>query len=450
MARKDSSEESPVAPRRRGKRSAKPAAGMKPDAGKQGQPFVQLKFAASEIVMRDPGELKPFPNNPKIHTPKQVDAIVANIEAFGFDQPTLIDEKDQILKGHGRHLACVKIGCQIPTITRKGLSDADKWAIVISDNALPAMTGFDNKLLRIGLTTLAKVDYPLNLTGFDKFRLAGFIGPATHADADDAGELDERVVSARGDVWLLGEHRLMCGDSSNGKTVTKLLGDEEPALMATDPPYNYEHDRNGGGIYRKPSTKQAERIIKAGVDDFDVDTLPELLATNVFFCSRDLVPDYLNMAIARKLKWDLAVLHRQAAIPAFNGHLTPDLDYVIIIGNQAPQKGLEAAEYSKLFSTGHWDRPVPWAKPVALMVRILKLFSAPGGSVFEPYCGSGTTIIAAESCQRRCLAIELKPEYVDLAVRRWQTFTKKPAILESNSRTFEQVGRDRAKRTRAA
>jgi hypothetical protein len=242
----------------------------------------------------------------------------------------------------------------------------------------------------------------------------------------------------------------MCGDSSNGKTVAKLLGDEEPELMLTDPPYSYAHDRNGGGLYRKPATKQAEQIIEAQIDSFDVNQLPELLTTNIFFTSRDLVPAYIDLAKSRKLKWDLAVLHRQAAIPANNGHLTPDLDYILIIGRQAPQKGLEAAEYSKLFSTGHWERPVPWAKPVALMSRILKLFSAPGGSVFEPYAGSGTTIIAAETCQRRCLALELKPEYVDLAVRRWQTFTKKPAILESNSRTFEQVGRDRAKRTRAA
>lgn len=412
--------------------------------------FAKLKFVPTDIVMRDPAELKPFPNNPKIHTPKQVDAIVANIEAFGFDQPTLIDEQDQILKGHGRHLACVKIGCQIPTIKRKGLSDADKWAIVISDNALPAMTGFDNKLLRIGLTQLAKVDFPLHLTGFDKFRLAGFIGPATHAKPDDAGDVQERVVSTRGDVWVLGEHRLMCGDSSNGKTVAKLLGDEEPELMLTDPPYSYAHDRNGGGLYRKPATKQAEQIIEAQIDSFDVNQLPELLTTNIFFTSRDLVPAYIDLAKSRKLKWDLAVLHRQAAIPANNGHLTPDLDYILIIGRQAPQKGLEAAEYSKLFSTGHWERPVPWAKPVALMVRLAKLFSAPGGSVFEPYAGSGTTIIAAESCQRRCLAIEIDPQYVDLAVRRWQSFTKKSAILESNSRTFEQVGRDRAKRTRAA
>lgn len=408
----------------------------------------KIKFTAADIVMRSIDELKPFPNNPKIHTPAQVDAIAANITAFGFDQPILIDETDTILKGHGRQLGARKAGLEVvPTIARHGLSADDKWAIVISDNALPAMTGFDGKLLRVGLTQLAKVNYPLTLTGFDKVKLATFIGGNTGAggDPDDTPEL-EAAVSKRGDVWLLGDHRLMCGDSSNGKTVELIQGDDEPVLMATDPPYSYEHDRNGGGIYRKPSTKQAVKIIEAGVDNFDVEELPELLGTNVFFTSRDLVPAYLNMAIKRKLKWDLAVLHRQAALPAFNGHLIPDLDYVVIMGKIAPQKGLEAAEYSKLFSTGHWDRPVPWAKPVALMVRILKLFSAAGDAVFEPYCGSGTTLIAAEMTGRRCLAIELNAEYADLTVRRWQTFTKMPATLQATGKTFEQVRKERAKR----
>jgi DNA modification methylase len=434
---------------RRGSRGAKRRAGVKPDAG---QPF-KLKFAATDVVMRDPQELKPFPNNPKIHTTKQVDAIAANITEFGFDQPVLIDEADLVLKGHGRRLAAIKVGCLVPTVTRRGLTEDQKLAIVISDNALPAMTGFDQRLLKPQLTHLAKVDFPLHLTGFDNIRLATFgvnVGNAgAGGDPDDEGELQERVVSARGDIWLLGEHRLMCGDSSNGKTVEKLLGDDDPQLMATDPPYKYEHDRNGGGIYRKPSTSQAKKIIAAGVDKFEVSKLCELRETNVIFTSKELVPDYLNLAIERRLKWDLAVLHRQAALPAHNGHLIPDLDYVLIIGAQAPKPGLETADYSKLFSTGHWERPVPWAKPVALMQRILRLYSAAGDAVFEPYCGSGTTMLAAETLGRRCLAIELAPEYVDLAVRRWQTFTKMPATLQATGKSFDQVARERSKKRAA-
>lgn len=136
----------------------------------------EIRFTAEEIVLRKVDDLIPFPNNPKIHTAAQIDAIAANITAFGFDQPILIDETDTILKGHGRQLAARKAGLDlVPTIKRKGLSVAQKWAVVISDNALPAMTGFDNSLLRIGLTTLAKLDFDLKLTGFDDVQLVSFI-----------------------------------------------------------------------------------------------------------------------------------------------------------------------------------------------------------------------------------------------------------------------------------
>ena len=434
-----------MAPRRRSRSKPEAAPGVKAAAGQQRQPF-ELKFAATDVVMRDPQELKPFPNNPKIHTTKQVDAIAANITEFGFDQPVLIDEADLVLKGHGRRLAAIKVGCLVPTVTRKGLTEDQKLAIVISDNALPAMTGFDQRLLKPQLTHLAKVDFPLHLTGFDNIRLATFgvgVGNAgAGGDVDDEGELQERVVSARGDIWLLGEHRLMCGDSSNGKTVEKLLGDDDPQLMATDPPYNFI--AKGGGIYPQKAP-HAKRADQAGIAKFSVEQLCELRETNVIFTSKELLADYLDLARDRKLSWDVAVLHRQSAIPNHNGHLMSDIDYLVVMGSLAPQRGLETADYSKLFSTGHWERPVPWAKPVALMQRILRLYSAAGDAVFEPYAGSFTTGMACETMGRRCLAIELQPVYVDLSVRRWEKFTGKPATLQSTGKTFAQVSRERAR-----
>lgn len=403
----------------------------------------EIKFTADEIVLRRVDELKPFPNNPKEHTPAQIDAIAANMREFGFDQPVLIDEHDTILKGHGRSLAAPKAGYElVPTILRTGLTLAQKWAIVISDNALPAMTGFDSRLLRVGFTYLAKVDYPLQLTGFDNVRLATFIGAAPGSNPDDMPEL-EPAISKRGDVWLLGDHRLMCGDSTNPKTVQLLFGDDDPALMACDPPYNFE--TRGGGIHKKPSTKHAERIGEANLAAFEVAHLCELRKTNVFFTGKDLLADYLDLAREKGLTYDVAVLHRQAALPNHNGHLMTDLDYIVLMGKLVPQRGLEHAEYSKLFSMGHWDRPVPWAKPVDLIARILKLYSAAGDAVFEPYCGSGTTIVAAEMLTRRCLAIELNPEFVDLAVRRWQKFAKKTAMLQGTKKTFDQVEKERLK-----
>lgn len=404
----------------------------------------QIQFTASDIVMRPIDDLKPFPNNPKIHTAEQISAIASNIAAFGFDQPILIDENDTILKGHGRQLGARKAKLAlVPTIVRAGLSADDKWAIVISDNALPAMTGFDQSLLRIGLTQLAKVNYPLELTGFDNVRLATFVGGAPGAGREPNAVPDlAPAISKRGDVWILDRHRLMCGDSSNAKSVAKLLGKDDPSVMLTDPPYSVEAD--GGGIYS--DMKHTAAMKRDVVHDFTVDQLCELRTTNIIFTSKPLLADYLDLAREEKLTWDVAVLHRAAAVPNHNNHLMSDLDYIVLMGDIAPKRGLDHEEYSKLFSTGHWDRPVPWAKPVELIERLLRLYTDAGDLVFEPYCGSGTTIIGCETLGRSCLAIELNPAYVDLTVRRWQTFSSKHAILEGTSKTFEKVSSERAKR----
>jgi DNA modification methylase len=408
----------------------------------------EIRFSAADIVMRHVHELKPFPNNPKIHTPEQIAAIAANMVAFGFDQPILIDEDDVILKGHGRSEAAPIAGFDlVPTILRTGLSFEQKWAIVISDNALPAMTGFDHRLLRIGLTHLAKADYPLQLTGFDNVHLATFIGGNAGASPpNDVPDLAP-AISKPGETWLMGKHRLVCGDSSNEKTVAKLLGDANPRLMATDPPYNFLL-AGSGGLHRKPSTTHAHRAEAEGINKFEVDRLCELRETNIIFTSKVLLADYLDLARARKLTWDVAVLHRTAALPANNRHLIPDIDYIVMMGNLVPERGLETAEYSKYFSAGHWDRPVPWAKPVELMSRILRLYSKVGDETFEPYCGSGTTIIAAEMTGRACYAVEIDPTYVDLSVRRWQKFAGKPAILQGTKKTFDQIAKDRIKPAR--
>jgi hypothetical protein len=401
----------------------------------------EIKFTAEEIVMRPVDDLIPFPNNPKIHTPEQIDAIATNILEFGFDQPILIDETDTILKGHGRQLGARKAErALVPTIVRPGLTPAQKWAIVISDNALPAMTGFDKGLLRIGLTTLAKLDYPLHLTGFDNVRLATFIGGAGGSgNPNDIPDLAP-AVSRLGDVWLMGSHRLVCGDSSSEKITAKLFA-ERPKLMLADPPYSAE--TRGGGIYSDMT--HTAKMKRDEVADFKVSDLCSLSEANVIFTSKDLLADYLDLARAKKLKWDVAVLHRQASVPNHNNHLMSDLDYVVLIGKIAPQHGLEHADYSKLFSCGHWERPVPWAKPVELISRLLRLYSIAGDLVFEPYAGSGTTIISAETLGRVCLAVELNPAYVDLAVRRWEKFSDKKAVLQGTKKTFDQVVKDRSK-----
>lgn len=396
-------------------------------------------FTASDIVMRPIDELKPFPNNPKKHPPEQVEAIANSIKEFGFDQPILIDEDDTILKGHGRQLGGRKAGLvMVPTILHAGLTPAQKWAVVISDNQLPILGGgWDQSLLRVGLTFLAKVDYPLHLTGFDQVNLATFIGGTneTPSDPDEQPEIEETPVTKLGQTWLLGDHVLHCANSEKFKL------DEDVRLQLTDPPYELEPA--GGGIQGRRT--YPKKMVDAGVHQFDVSTIRPIAKTNVFFTNKQLVPAYLQTAADADLSWDLNVMHRSAAMPNTAGHLMTDLDYIIVMGGMNPARGLELANYSKMLSLSHWDRPVPWAKPVEILTKYIRLFSAVGDTVFDPYCGSGSTIIACAMESRKCIGVEISPVFVDLTVRRWQEFTGGKAVLKGTKQTFDQVVKSRSK-----
>lgn len=399
----------------------------------------EIKFTASDIVMRPIDDLKPFPNNPKKHPPEQVAAIAANIIEFGFDQPILVDETDTILKGHGRQLGARKAGLAVvPTIMRKGLSPAQKWALVISDNQLPVLGGgWDQSLLRVGLTFLAKADYRLELTGFDDVHLATFIGGtnAPTSNPNEQPELEEVPITKLGQSWVLGEHVLHCANSEKFKLT------EEVRLQLTDPPYELEGV--GGGIQSKRT--YPDRIMAAGIDRFNVESIKSMAKTNVFFTSKKLIPAYIQMAVDKDVPWDLNIMHRANAMPNTAAHLMTDLDYLVVMGAMNPARGLDHMNYSKMLSLGHWDRPLPWAKPVEILTKYIRLFSAVGDFVFDPYCGSGSTIIACAMESRRCIGVELSPVFVDLAVRRWQDFTGKKAILQGTKQTFDQVVRARSK-----
>lgn len=387
--------------------------------------------------MRSADDLVPFPNNPKTHNEEQISTLASNIEKFGFDQPVLVDEDSTVLKGHGRRLAARKLGVKVPTIVHKGLSFEDKWAIVISDNAIPAMTGFDQGLLRIGLTSLAKANYDLKLTGFDQVRLATFIGGTNvpTSNPDEQPELEEKPITKKGESWQLGEHVLHCSDSEKFKPT------EDVRLVLSDPPY--ELDGVGGGIQAKRT--YPDKIMAAGIDKFSVDSLKTFAKTNVFFTSKKLVPNYIQLAIDKNLPWDLNVMHRANAMPNIAAHMMTDLDYIILMGAMNPARGLELPNYSKMISLGHWERPVPWAKPIQVLTKYIRLFSGVGDLVFDPYCGSGSTIIACATEGRCCIGVEISPVFVDLAVRRWEKFAGKKAILVGTKKTFDQIEKERSK-----
>lgn len=422
-----------------------------------------IKFTASDIVMRPIDELKPFPNNPKIHTAEQVSALSANILAFGFDQPILIDEGDTILKGHGRQLGARKAKLtMVPTIVRSGLSADDKWAIVISDNALPAMTGFDQSLLRIGLTQLAKVDYPLNLTGFDDVRLAAFgIGDgAPQSDPDEEQEPAAIEISKLGDIWLMGAHRIACGSSTDKKTVDALLDGDEPRLMVTDPPYGVEYDPNWRNSADRSTHIKGLKIGATAVgvvqndDRSDWSEAWALFAGDVAYVwhaglHASVVFESLKKGgfeVRSQIMWN----KQTHIIGRGDYHWKHEPCWYAVRKGKAGnfnRSGAEGRKQNTVWDIAHRSSETGHStqKPIECMKRPIENNSKVGDQIYEPFAGSGTTIIAAEMTGRACLAVELSPAYVDVCIRRWQEFTGKKATLQSSGKTFDQIAKTRSK-----
>lgn len=401
-------------------------------------------------------KLTPYARNPRTHSPAQVKQIVASIQEWGWTTAVLVDEKGEIIAGHGRVMAAEQLGLtEVPVMIARGWTETQKRAYVIADNQIPMNAGWDEALLKIELTSLAKLDYNLQLTGFDDIRLAVFTGGNEGESDPDADQEPEVVpISKPGDLWMLGKHRIICGDCTDKATVDRLLGGAKPHLMVTDPPYGVDYDpewRNR--VVRANGSKVAARAVGKVMNDDRADwrdawaLFPGDVAyiwhaglhgsevqDSIEVCGFDVRSQIIwakqHAAIGRShYHWK----HEPcwyAVRQGKKGHTNGDRTQTTLWEIDKPQKS----------ETGHSTQ-----KPIECMKRPIENNSKPGDLIYEPFSGSGTTIIAAEMTGRVCLAIELNPLYVDLAVRRWQTFTKNRATLAGTKRTFDQVERERLK-----
>jgi DNA modification methylase len=396
--------------------------------------------------------LVPYVRNPRTHSEAQVAEIAASIRAFGFTNPILIDGDNGIIAGHGRLLAARKLGMQeVPVIELAGLSETEKRAYIIADNKLALNAGWDRDLLSLELGELDSPGFDLALTGFGGDELAGLLnlGHAGLTDPDDIPETPTEPVSRLGDLWLLGRHRLICGDSTDPANVERVLDGVMPHLMVTDPPYGVSYDpawRERAGLAGKDTVADGTVL---NDDRADWREAWALFPGDVAYVwhgglHAGTVAESLEasgFAIRSQIVWD-------------KGRL--------VIGRGDYHWRHEPAYYAvRKGRTGHWEggrsQTTVWEiphrrnetghgteKPVECMKRPIENNSSPGQAVYEPFSGSGTTIVAAEMTGRSCHAIELNPAYVDVAVKRWQAFTGEVAVLEGDGRSFDAVAADRA------
>ena len=403
-----------------------------------------------EVEYRPITALIPYARNARTHSEAQIAQIAASIREFGFTNPILVDGDNGIIAGHGRLLAARKLGMSnVPVIELAGMTEAQKRAYVIADNKLALNAGWDTEMLAIELGDLAGLGFDLSLTGFGDDELASIMntGNPGLTDPDEAPEVPIEPVSLPGDVWLLGKHRLVCGDSTNKDDVARALNGVTPHLMVTDPPYGVSYDP----AWRERLAVSGGNLATGAVrndDRADWRAAWTLFPGDVAYVwhgalHAGLVAESLEavgFVIRSQIIWDKTRL---------------------IIGRGDYHFQHEPAYYAvRKDRTGHWsggrNQTTVWAiphrkndtghgtqKPVECMKRPMENNSSPGQAVYEPFCGSGTSIIAAEITGRVCHAIELDPGYVDVAVQRWQTFTGEVAKLEKDGRAFSEVAASR-------
>jgi len=402
--------------------------------------------------------LIPYVGNARTHSDAQVAQIAASIREFGFTNPILVDGENGVIAGHGRLLAARKLGMGVvPVIELAHLTPSQRRAYVIADNKLALNAGWDSDLLRLELGALQEADFDLDLVGFDAAELdALFAIPTTgRTDPDDVPDLPESAITRLGDIWLLGRHRLACGDATDGAMVERLLDGVRPHLMVTDPPYGVDYDpawRNRAGLSRTGRVGKVLNDHRADWRDawalFPGDVAyvwhGALHATTV---AESLVACGFN--IRAQVIWakDRLVMGRghyhwqhepcwYAVRDGGKGHWAGDRKQTTLwtIPTKDP-----ARHNTPDVATVHGTQ-----KPVECMRRPIVNNSSPGQAVYEPFSGSGTTIIATEMEGRACYAVELSPAYVDVAVCRWEAFTGQQAQLAGDGRSFADVVAERA------
>jgi DNA modification methylase len=399
-------------------------------------------------------DLTPYVKNARTHPQEQVDQIAASMERFGFTIPMLVAENGTIIAGHGRLMAAAQLGmAEVPVMVARGWSDEDRRFYTLADNRLAETSEWDPETLQVEwdeLNALGLGD-DLSMIGFSDEDLKDILPAALLevtgglTDPDDVPEVDEaQPISQPGDVWILGKHRLLCGDSTVATDVEKVLGDVTPLLMCTDPPYGVEYDPSWRNQVGAAKTKRTGKVLND--DRADWREAWALFPGDVAYVWHGAlhageVAESLEAAgftIRSQIIWakERLVLSRgdyhwqhepawYAVKKTGKGHWAGDRKQTTLW--QIPSKDQDA-------KTVHGTQ-----KPVECMRRPIENNSSPGQAVYEPFMGSGTTLIAAEMSGRVCFGIELNPAYVDVAVERWQNFTGEDAVLSGSDETFNKI-----------
>ena len=411
------------------------------------------------VEWRNVDRLTPYPRNARTHSTKQINQIAASIKEFGFTNPVLIDADGGIIAGHGRVEAAKLLGLdRVPAIQLDHLTEVQKRAYILADNRLAEKAGWDEELLAVELQYLSHIDldFDIEITGFETVEIDLLIEGLEAGDDDEADavpDMDDDVapVSRVGELWLLGPHRLLCGDALDPASYETLMAGAKAGLVFTDPPYNVEIDGNvcgSGRIKHQDFVMASGEMSEAEFTEFLTTALSNLARNSAdgaihFVCmdwrhahalltaSRAVYSELKNICVWNKTNAGMGSLYRSKH----------ELVFVFKNGTGAHINNVELGRHGRN-RTNIWDYPGvntlrrdrldelrmhPTVKPVALVADAVKDCSKRGGIILDAFAGSGTTIIAAGKTGRIAHVLELDPKYVDVAVRRWEAYTGETA-----------------------
>ena len=403
--------------------------------------------------------IKPFSKNPRTHSKEQIQQIVTSMMKFGWVNPILVDENYEIIAGHGRLLAGKELGCdKVPVAQLKHLSKDEKLALLIADNKIADNAGWDEELLQQAMEELHNGSFDLEALGFSNKELekikASFESEKQSAEVEDIvpDVEQEQIVSKIGDLWQLGEHRLLCGDSCLPENYEKLMGDEKADMVFTDPPYNVAYDE---GFRNNSEKANSPRLIKNDNlgDEFQgfltkaLTNIVKYTTGSLYICmgGSELHTLYHAFEDAGG-KFDAYLVWVKNTFALSRSRYQHQHEWMLF----GKKQGETAPWYGGRNQTDVWnfDKPLsndlhPTMKPVALIERAINNSSRTMDIVLDGFGGSGSTLIAAEKTNRRCRMIELDEHYVDTIIKRWEDFTGQKAIHVETGKTYAELAAER-------
>lgn len=395
---------------------------------------------ADKIEKWDIEKLIPYARNARTHSDEQVGQIAASIREWGWTTPILVDEDGGIIAGHGRTMAAKRLGLrEVPVMVASGWSDAKKRAYVLADNKLAINAGWDESMLALELKELGETGFDLDLTGFSLDEITALtpveVEPGL-TDEDAVPEAPEEPTTRLGDVWILGQHRLMCGDSTAIDAVEKLMDGQKADMVFTDPPYGVKYQSNR-------RTKSEKFDVLANDDQFlDIAPIVEMFSTGWVFVwtSWKVQNKWVDLFAGFGYPTNIVIWHKPGGgIGDLKRTFVSDYEVALVWHRGAELCGKRIGSVWTINKDGASTYVHPTQKPVALSEEALDKTTRKNAVVLDLFGGSGSTLIACEKTARQCRMMELDPKYCDVIIKRWQDYTGKNAINSVCGREFKAL-----------